>query len=204
MRMFVAAVLPEPVIEDLEEFLAPRRAAADFRWTVPEHWHLTLAFLAAVPDRAVDDLVARLARASHRRTPMRGVVAGGGAFPNIGRAKVLWAGLDLAERDRTELGRLATGCRAAASRAGIEVDGGRFRAHLTLARIGRPVEASNWVRLLDAYRGPEWEIDEVALLASHLGEGPRRRPRHEVVETFRLGPGTGAGARGGRHRLSER
>ena len=72
-------------------------------------------------------------------------------------------------------------------KAGAEVDGQRFRAHLTLARMGRPVEASNWVRLLDGYAGPTWRIEELALVASHLGEGPRRRPRHEVVETFTLG-----------------
>ena len=66
-------------------------------------------------------------------------------------------------------------------------DGRRFRAHLTLARLGRPSEATRWVRVLDAYRGPSWTLDEVALVASHLGEGPRGRARHEVVESFALG-----------------
>jgi 2'-5' RNA ligase len=43
------------------------------------------------------------------------------------------------------------------------------------------------VRVLDAYRGPTWRADEVSLVQSHLGEGPRRRPRYEVLETFPLG-----------------
>ena len=43
------------------------------------------------------------------------------------------------------------------------------------------------MRLLDAYEGPVFTVDQVALVASHLGEGPRRRPRYEVVETFLLG-----------------
>jgi RNA 2',3'-cyclic 3'-phosphodiesterase len=185
--MFVAVTPAEQAVEDLEEFLAPRRESAPFRWTQPEQWHLTLAFLAEVPDRALDDLVERLGRAAARRTPMTAAFAGGGAFPNVGRAKVLWAGLAQAERDGEELRRLATGCRAAAVKAGVEVDGGRFRAHLTLARMGRPVEATNWVRLLADYRGPSWPVEEVGLIASHLGEGPRRRPRYEVVERFPLG-----------------
>ena len=46
---------------------------------------------------------------------------------------------------------------------------------------------SNWVRLLDGYEGPRWRADELTLVQSHLGEGPRGRPRHEVVEAFRLG-----------------
>jgi 2'-5' RNA ligase len=183
--MFVAAVPPPEVLEDLEEFLAVRREAGAFRWTVPDQWHLTLAFLAEVPDRSLDDLVERLGRAARKRHPMQAVIAGGGAFPNVGRARVLWAGVELG--DAEELRRLAVGCRAAASKAGIEVAGERFKPHITVARMGRPVEATSWVRVLDAYRGPSYEIDEVSLIASHLGEGPRKRPRYEVVETLSIG-----------------
>ena len=186
MRMFVAAVPPESVLEDLEDFLSVRREAAAFRWTVPDQWHLTLAFLADVPDRAYDDLAARLERAARKRRTMRATVTGGGAFPNVHRAKVLWAGVDL--DDPEELRRLATGSRAAAAKAGIEVAGERFRPHLTLARMGHhPVETTSWVLLLDGYRGPAWDLDEITLIASHLGEGPRKRPRYEVLETFPLG-----------------
>jgi RNA 2',3'-cyclic 3'-phosphodiesterase len=191
--MFVAAVPPPEALEDLEEFLSVRREAAAFRWTVPEQWHLTLAFLADVPDRAYDDLVARLTRAARKRHPMRATVAGGGAFPNVARARVLWAGVELDTvglDGGEELRRLATGCRAAASKAGIEVAGERFKPHLTLARMGsRPVEATSWVRLLDAYRGPTYDLDEITLIASHLGEGPRKRPRYEVLEAFALSGG---------------
>ena len=73
------------------------------------------------------------------------------------------------------------------SAAGARVDGQRFRPHLTLGRLGRPANVTPWVRLLDAYDGPAWGVDELALIASHLGEGPRRRPRHEVVGTYALG-----------------
>jgi 2'-5' RNA ligase len=184
VRMFVAVVPPEGVREGLQEFLAPRREAEQLRWTLPEQWHVTLAFLADVPDRAVDDLVERLGRAARKRSPMSAKIAGGGAFPHVGKAKVLFADLDT---DREELSRAATGTRAAASRAGIAVDGQRFRPHVTLARMNRPIEATNWVRLLDAYAGPTWTVEDFALVASYLGEGPRGRPRHEVLETFTLG-----------------
>ncbi len=190
MRMFVALVPPDEAIDHLDEFLAVRREAASFRWTLPEQIHVTLSFLAQVPDRRLDDLVERLERAARRRTPVTTRVAGGGAFPNPSRARVLWAGLDLDDTGRTEVSRMATGARAAASKAGIDVDGRRFRPHLTLARLGRPEEVSSWVRLLDGYSGPSWETTEWTLIASHLGEGPRRRPRYEAVETFRVGART--------------
>lgn len=187
MRMFVALVPPEKAVEHLDEFLAVRRDAAPFRWTLAEQLHVTLAFLAQVPDRRLDDLVERLERAARRRTPVTTRVAGGGAFPDPARARVLWSGLDLDETASTEVSRMATGARAAASKAGIDVAGQRFRPHVTLARLGRPEEVSSWVRLLDGYEGPTWRTAEWALIASHLGEGPRRRSRHESVETFPVG-----------------
>lgn len=185
--MFAALVPPPEAIEHLDAFLEPRREAAPFRWAGVEQLHVTLAFLAAVEERRLDDLLERLERAAAKRRSFEAAIAGGGAFPNVGRARVLWAGLDLDDGGRTELDRLATGCRAAAGRAGIAVDGQRFRPHVTLARIGHPAEASNWVRLLDEYAGPAWRADRVELVASYLGEGPRGRPRYETVAELPIG-----------------
>jgi 2'-5' RNA ligase len=189
MRLFAALVPPPEALEHLDEFLDVRRDAGDLRWVQADQVHVTLAFLASVPERALDDLVERLGRAATRRTAFETAVAGGGAFPNVGRAKVLWAGLDLDEPGRTELDRLATGCRAAASRAGIEVDGARFRPHLTVGRTRAPHDISSWVRLLDSYAGPRWRADELTLVRSHLGEGQRGRPRHVPIHTFPLAAG---------------
>lgn len=187
MRCFVAVVPPVLVVDHLADFLEPRRAAAPFRWTAPEQVHLTLAFVGDLPERRLDDLVERLERASSRRRAVRTSIAGGGAFPHAAGAKVLWAGLDLDADDAVEVGRMADGARAAANRAGAKVDGQRFRPHLTVARCARPTELTPWVRLLDGYRGPEWTVDAFTLVESHLGEGPRGRPRHEVVAEFPFG-----------------
>jgi 2'-5' RNA ligase len=191
MRLFAALVPPESALEDLDEFLEVRREAGPFRWTQADQVHVTLAFLADVAERSLDELVERLGRAAGRRTPFETAIAGGGAFPNAARARVLWAGLALDEAGRTELSRLATGARAAAVKSGIAVDGQRFRPHLTVARLGRPQEVTRWVRLLDAYRGPTWTASSITLVQSHLGEGPRNRPRYEVVEELPLGSGRG-------------
>lgn len=187
MRLFVALVPPDEAVEHLDAFLEVRRAAAPYRWATAEQLHVTLAFYGDVEERRLDELAERLGRAAARRTAFETAIAGGGAFPHVGRARVLWAGLDLDDTGRTELDRLATGCRAAASRAGIAVDGQRFRPHVTLARLGHPAEVSDWARLLDAYAGPRWVADRITLVASYLGEGPRGRPRHEVVDELPLG-----------------
>lgn len=187
MRLFVAAYPAEVAVEHLAEFLEVRRASGALRWTEPDQWHLTLGFLAAVPVWALDDLVERLGRAAAKRRAMTASITGGGAFPHVGQAKVLWAGIDA---DPPELDRLAAGVRAAAAKAGAAPSGERFVAHLTVARISPPIEATRWVRVLDSYRGPVWSMDRIALVESHLGEGPRGRPRHEVVAEFALNGGT--------------
>jgi 2'-5' RNA ligase len=188
MRAFVAVVPPAEVVAHLDAFLDVRREAAAFRWSAPEQWHVTLAFAAAVPERSLDELDDLLADAAARREPFGMQVVGGGAFPHPDAARVLWAGL--APDDDGALDQLAAAGRGAMSRAGARVDGQRFHPHLTLARLGRPANVTPWVRLLDAYAdAPRWQVTEVALVASHLGEGPRRRPRHEVVGTYALGSG---------------
>jgi 2'-5' RNA ligase len=177
----------EEAVEHLDEFLAVRREAGPFRWTAAEQLHVTLAFCADVADHDLDGFVERLASAAGRRTPVTTRIAGGGAFPDPARAKVLWAGLDLDAAGDEEVARMASGARTAASTAGIVVDGQRFRPHVTVARLGRAQQASRWVQLLDGYRGPTWVAYRWDLVASHLGEGPRRRPRHEVVASLTVG-----------------
>lgn len=187
--MFIALLLPEAVKEHLSEFLEPRQEAAlgkpGLRWSLPEQWHVTLGFLPKVADRHLDELHERLARAASRRRPMELRLAGAGAFPNPALAKVLWAGV---EHGGEELMRLAGGVRAAGAKSGAEVGGGRFHAHLTLARLAAPAVVTPWLRVLDPYAGPSWQVSEVALIASHLGQGRGGTSRHEVTEIFAVGP----------------
>ncbi len=242
MRMFVALVPPLDVVEDLDDFLAPRRQGPP-RWTRPEHLHVTLAFMAQVADRDLDALIEGVAQAARRHEVGALRLRGGGAFPDPSAARVLWVGVDSADcmgadgvgadglddrdgrghragRDDRPghatrdgeigsgvggfgsggfeaaspagppwLGRLAGSVRTAAVRAGVPVQGGDFRPHVTVARLGRAAEATRWLRVLSTYEGPAWTPREVSVIASHLGQGPGGTPRHEVIETLPCGGG---------------
>jgi RNA 2',3'-cyclic 3'-phosphodiesterase len=187
MRLFVAVRPNVAATEHLNDFLDVRRDAADFRWTPAEHFHVTLAFLGDVADFHTDELIERLDSIAGRRTPFETRLAGGGAFPHAAAAKVLWTGLELEKSAREQLDQLSASARAAGSQVGARVDGTTFRPHVTVARLGRPRDAVKWARLLDTYAGPTWQVDELELVASHLGEGPRGRPRHEVLAASPLG-----------------
>ena len=189
-RLFVAVVPPEDVVEDLEGLLAPRRDTSegrDLRWTSPESWHVTLAFMGHVPQTSLDDLEERLDRAARRRRPFTLTIGGGGAFPDVAQAKLLYAGVHGEPDELEELRRLATGARAAGNRAGAPSDGARFRPHVTVARTRRPGDVVRWARLLDTWTSRRFEVDAVELVESFLGEGPRGRPRYETRSTHPVG-----------------
>ncbi len=183
MRLFVAVVPPDDVLADLDEFLEPRRSVDGPRWSDPAQWHLTLAFAGRAPERALDEIVDRLEDAVSTWSPAPLALAGGGCFPDVTRARVLWCGV----RGGEALAPLARTSRNAAAVSGAAPEGGPFHPHLTLARLGRPADGTRWVRLLDGYSGPEWMPDEVVLVESHLPRERGHRPRHEVLERFPVG-----------------
>lgn len=184
LRVFAAVVPPQEAVDHLDAFLDPRRGAAAFRWTRPEQMHLTLAFMPSAGERNVDEYVERLAESYDDLAAGELALAGSVAFPNVTEGRVLATGV---VGDVELLERLSVRARNAAVACGIEVDGSRFRPHLTLARTGgRPTELTSWVRLLDTYAGPAWPLSSVEVIASHLGEGPRRTPRYETLASIVL------------------
>ncbi|MGI8330180.1 RNA 2',3'-cyclic phosphodiesterase [Actinomadura scrupuli] len=191
--MFVALLPPPTVIDELEEFLAPYRAAwPDLRWERRALFHVTVAFLGEVDEQRIEPMTSRLERLAGRCPPLTLSFAGGGAFPSGGAyARVLWTGL---YGDRRALAGLAASVGAAARQAGLPPGGaGRgqggaapgehkpFRPHLTLARCRRPTDVRPLVEALSAFAGSPWTAGALHLMRSH--QTPQVR-----YETFRAWP----------------
>lgn len=179
MRLFVAVVPPHKVLDDLARVVTPLRDKA-LTWALTDAWHVTLAFYGEVSDDLRADLSRRLARAAHRYEPFSLQVRGAGRF---GRS-VLWAGV---AGDVEPLRRLAMSAMASGRRAGLDVEAGRrFRPHITLARSSRNADLRPYVEQLRDYEGEPWTVHDIALIRSHLGAGPGRRPRYETLDTYPL------------------
>ncbi|NLE97247.1 MAG: RNA 2',3'-cyclic phosphodiesterase [Propionibacterium sp.] len=177
-RMFAAVMPPEDLVGELDELLAPRRDLdARLRWTKPEGWHLTTAFMADVPD--VERLEESLELATSAVPQFTIRVASGLAFPHPVAARILALGVTDGEED---LGALSEQSRHAASRAGAAPDGARFVGHLTLARSNRGIQATKWLGLLDSFPGWSFTVAELVLVQSH-----RAGTRYDEVARFRLG-----------------
>jgi 2'-5' RNA ligase len=191
-RMFVALIPPDAVAAHL----AGRVQAVDvqvtgLRFTTRRHWHVTLAFLAVVPDTRLEAAVKELAAVARATDPFVLTVTGAGAFPRPARAGVVWVGADGASGDDVRsLARLAKHVRIGLRRARLRPDRTPFRPHLTLARV-RP--ATDVTRLVEGLardptgdHAPLWPVGELALIESRLGAGPGGTPAYSTVATLAL------------------
>lgn len=161
-RLFVG-VRPPPEVSALLSSLA-RPALDAVRWTAPEQWHVTLAFLGNVPLSRIDEVgAATVAATARAAAPPEAHL--GPSTQRLGRSVlcVPVAGLDaLALPVRRALGEL---CFV----AGL---GGPFVGHLTLARSrGRRVVPAS---LAGAPVEARWQVHEVDLVRSELGPSAAR------------------------------
>jgi 2'-5' RNA ligase len=151
IRAFVAAMLPADVQEAL--VLIARELAATtglgertLRWVRPESLHLTFHFEAALPIKKVDDVLRAMERAADRLTPIELRARGIGAFPNVRRPRVVWAGV---EGDLEALSRLARGVEREMKAIGLK-PAKPFKPHLTLGRVRDGVSGAELEALSEA------------------------------------------------------
>jgi 2'-5' RNA ligase len=178
-RLFVAVEVPAEAQRALDEAIAPWREALDgARWSPPENRHVTVTFLGPVWPRLVDRVQEAVAQVAAAASPFDVALAGLGRFPERGKARVLWAGLDDPAGGLASLA--AAVDRALAPDFGPETR--PYHPHLTLARSNPPLTVPPaWEET--PIEPATWRVDRVVLFESHL-----RRPHawYEVVADSRL------------------
>lgn len=179
MRLFAGLAVGTDVRDRLAAALAPLHPrVAGLRWSAPDGWHLTLAFLGDVDPHRLDDVRAVAAQAAARAPTVDLRIGAAGRFG----PRVLWAGVDGDPSDAT--GTLGEHLQAALARAGLPVQRRPVAPHLTVARAGRRPVDDRCVRLVDEVlaatgaRSMTWSVAALTVWRSHLGDGPAR---YEVV-----------------------
>lgn len=171
--MFVALYPPQPVVAELVASLSAVKhelgGSEAVRWSQPSQWHLTMAFMAKVPEDRVPALSAALSEAARENVAAPTLqVAGAGQFG----ATTLWWSLrldEVAERWLVQLARrLRRGCR----QVGAAPDDSRLRPHVTLGRVRRdapPGTARRWSAALGSVTSRAWVPRELVLVTSVTG-----------------------------------
>jgi 2'-5' RNA ligase len=136
MRCFVGLDFDEPTrravthhARALEAALGPGARAWSF--SRPDSYHLTLKFLGAVEDARVPGIIEALRPVALATAPFAVTVAGLGAFPPHGPARIAWLGVD---RGREPLAALAGEVERVTVSLGFPAEERPFAAHCTLAR----------------------------------------------------------------------
>lgn len=186
-RLFIAVEISPEARAELA-VAQQRLKGGDFpvKWVAPESIHLTLHFLGETDVALIPQLSAALGAAlrGQSRTTLR--LDGVGAFPNLRRPSVIWAGVGGAIAD-LERAQIAVG--TAIASLGLPRETRPFRAHLTLGRARREVAPAALERLGAAIRALPplaplpWGVERVVLFRSELRPSG---PLYTEILDFRL------------------
>jgi 2'-5' RNA ligase len=161
VRLFAAVWPPPEVVEALA--VLPRPEVPGLRWTTPDQWHVTLRFFGEAD-------VAEAVEA------FRGIHGGGALVAGLGPATGRF-GRRVLHVPVRGLDALAAATVAATAGVGERPGPRAFAGHVTLARARHP-RGVDLRPLAGAPVAGRWVVEEVTLVASHLGPGGAR---YEVV-----------------------
>ena len=182
IRAFLATDLAVVVVRRIADAQATMRRAAEARgfrvsWVDPSRMHVTLKFLGDIRSELVPAIGERLSRVLLTRRPFDVDAVGFGAFPDVERPRVLWAGL----RETGAMDELFRAVEGAMVELGLPAEERAFHAHLT---IGRVKEAAGPADFLSDHRETSFgvsRIDDVVLYHSTLhSKGPEYRALQRV------------------------
>jgi 2'-5' RNA ligase len=160
-RLFIAVDLPETIKENLESMSFGIPGA---KWVRPEQLHLTVRFIGEVDGALFHDIKNILAEVSAASFSLQ--LKGVGYFPPRGAPRVLWIGLEKSEpllllRKTIDLRLL---------RVGVEPEGRKFSAHITLARLkNSPVQKiANFLSGNGLFSQEPFQVEDFKLYSSIL------------------------------------
>lgn len=154
MRLFVALELPASVRPQLAQLQFPARL---IRWTPPDQFHLTLAFLGEQPEHQLHAICNSLQQVQFK--PFELCCDGAGFFPH----GALW----LSVMHSTELMQLQQRIARTLEHRAIRFEHRRFHPHITLGRC-RSQPALAAAALQHRVQPIQFEIDRFVLKSSVL------------------------------------
>jgi 2'-5' RNA ligase len=190
LRLFIAICLPSNIVSVLAGYQRQlSKAGVHARWVKPESTHLTLTFIGRAPLEHLPSIKTAMACATMQTPPFMLELQGAGAFPNLRRARVIWAGI----RGQVDiLKSLQAHLDTRLLEAGVISPTKPFHPHLTLGRFKKPPAVSALATAMrHAVSTPSstaFAVDAIWLIQSELY-------RHGAVYTKLFSSPLGAGIR---------
>lgn len=183
-RLFIALPLSHEVERALGEIIRDLSATkAKVKWVDPPNIHITVRFLGDTDERLIPDIRKLIDVSAGHASPTTVWITRLGAFPNLKRPRVFWAGPDEQSQIRG-MQAMADEIERGAQRLGLEPETKPFKPHLTLARVKYPDGLDLLCAAVRAYRLTPIELllDRLVLFRSTLTPtGPVYEKLHESV-----------------------
>lgn len=184
MRLFIALPLSSEIEIYLDKLIETLKnncdRSASVKWVKPGNIHLTVKFLGETDPCKVDGIIEALNLSVIGNLPINSAINRIGAFPNLSRPRIIWAGL---HGGNDELVELAAKVDSAVSRLGFQREERPFKAHLTLARVrdSRGIQRlASFMKEFDL-KPVDLCLDKLVLFESNLTpRGPIYRRLHEL------------------------
>lgn len=174
IRSFLAIEFPESLKEIIAGYLKDlKQVPSKIKWVSPGQSHLTLKFFGSISEELVGKISLTLLKVLIDCPRIRLNLKGIGAFPNLFRPRVIWAGLG---GETETLQEIYQAIEQALVPLGIPKEDRPFHPHLTLGRNKLKEVNEPLYRLLSQWSKGESEpfvIQEVILFKSDLKpQGP--------------------------------
>ena len=181
IRLFIAFPIDSAIRQQLAALCRPLKPlASSVKWVEPKNMHFTARFLGETDPLSVPSLIEAVKSTCLKFGPVQTSIDRLGAFPNLKRPQVFWAGLsESAQGLMSIVIQLNEDLKA----LGIDLDSKRFKPHLTLGRIKRSRDNHGLERLIEAMDQIELEpipiiLDRLELIQSTL------TPRGPIYKTL--------------------
>jgi 2'-5' RNA ligase len=183
LRCFIALDIPDDIQRMLATVIEDLKATrADVKWVDPGNIHLTLKFLGSVDTKKVGNVRSLIKSLNDRFTVIGSGIGSIGAFPNLSRPQVVWAGLS---KGQQEISALFNELEDGLVKLDFPKDQRKFSPHLTLGRVRSGCnlrELSERIRYY-ALAPNDFIINEMAFFKSTLTP---RGAMYEALEKVKL------------------
>ena len=190
MRLFLALPIEKQILDALAGVVDKLRGSrGPVRWVRPEGMHLTLKFLGDTEEERVAPLVEAVSGVTSKIPPFPISVTGAGAYPNLRRPRVLWAGV---VENSSTLKRLVKNMEEEVEKLGWEREKRVFSPHITIGRVKGNMNIARLTTAVKEIKDEHWgdqEVGEVVLYSSELKPGGAVYEKVHVFPLGKHGPG---------------
>ena len=170
-RAFIA--IEVPVSSELENYSRAIKDTGAFLKIVNlTNVHITLKFLGDTEETLVPEIEEVIREAITDVQPFTMELKGAGAFPNLNRISVIWAGMENADA----LGEIARKINAGLEVLGFQPEKRKFSPHVTIARVKSSKNKDKLVEVIEQFRNTEFgevPVNKIILKKSELTpQGP--------------------------------